>query len=222
MNIEIAKENMIKQQAQSLGLGYGRILNAILDTPREAFIPKKMFKLAYSEVEISLDHNRKALPIHTIIQALKVLDIKKKDRILEIGCRNGYFTALLANLGNKIETCDLHLDFVNHTQGKLHEVRRYNVTCHQVDALTKNGIDLFKGKYDIIVFTPKLRLLPYGYVKKLAVGGRLLYFFKKQNYAKAILVTMLGENNYKSNSVFDVYHSNEFIQKSKSNDLFKF
>ena len=222
MNVEIAKENMIKQQVQSLGVGYGRLLDAIIDTPRENFMPQDMAEVAYSEVEIPLNHAQKTLSMHTITKALKALDVKKTDRVLQIGCGSGYLTALLAKLSQMVETCDFHLDFVNHTKHKLKSIGIYNVKYHQGDALSEAALAMFEGSYDIIFITPKVNGLPQQYIEKLNAGGKLIYFLQKETYAKAVLVHKLQEDKYQSKPVFDVYDEKIEQKQAKSSDAFAF
>ena len=153
---------------------------------------------------------------------MQILDINKSHRVLEVGCGSGYLTALLAKLSYMLETCDIHLDFVNHTKHKLKSIGRYNVKYHQGDAFSKIALTMFEGQYDVIILSPKVDMLPQMYLEKIAPGGKLIYFLKRPTYAKAIVVRRSQQDGYEYESVFDVYRANDLGENIKSSDAFEF
>ena len=110
MNFEFAKENMIKQQIRTMGIAYNNILKAMVDLPRERFVPAGMESLAYADMDIPLAHGQKMLAPQTLTRLLDALNISKTDSVLEIGTGSGYLTAILAKISQMVETADIHED----------------------------------------------------------------------------------------------------------------
>ncbi|WP_119343450.1 protein-L-isoaspartate O-methyltransferase family protein [Facilibium subflavum] len=216
MNIELAKENMIKQQIRTLGVPYGDLLDAIRKTPRDIFVPNDMKALAYADIEIPLNHGEKAFSPHTVTKILQAVALKKTDSVLEIGCGCGYLTALMAQLSSMVETCDIHEDFVQHTKHRLKSIGVYNVKYHHKDAFDPHA---FENKhYDVIVISCKLPKVPQQYVARLNNGGRLLCLLQRDGFSTATLVTK-KENAVKVTGVFDICDT---IESKDSPDKQKF
>ncbi|GGF95654.1 MULTISPECIES: protein-L-isoaspartate O-methyltransferase family protein [Cysteiniphilum] len=208
MNIELAKENMIKQQIRTLGVPYGDLLSVIIDTPREVFVPSNYKEVAYSEVEIPLNHHQYELTPQTVTKMLQLLQPKKHERVLEIGCGSGYLTALLAKLTKLVDVVDQHEDMLNHVKNALKTIGVYNAKYHvnkenKIDAL--NQLLQQHNVFDLVIVKEMEKSEPTDYLKYLAANGRMLYFLEKDSYAKAVLVQKNTDGSYQQMSTFDVY-----------------
>ncbi|WP_116963616.1 protein-L-isoaspartate O-methyltransferase family protein [Fastidiosibacter lacustris] len=224
MNIELAKENMIKQQIRPLGVPYGDLLSTIIDTPREIFVPKSFKELAYSEVEILLNHGQKELTPQTVIKMLQQLAPKRHERALELGCGCGYLTALLAKLTKLIDVVSEHEDMLNHVKNALKTIGVYNAKYHlgvTKDAKTLTELVGLDVKFDVIVVHKYLTVSPENYLKYLAGNGRMLYFLAKGGYAKAVLIHKNVDGSYHQTSTFDVYENVDKKMQAKK-AVFKF
>lgn len=208
MNIEFAKENMIKQQIRTLGVPYGDLLSVIIDTPREIFIPNNYKSVAYSEVEIPLNHHQYELTPQTVTKILQLLQPEKHEKVLELGCGSGYLTALLAKLSKLIDVVDEYEDALNHVKNALKTTGVYNAKYH---LNTEGGIDGLKqllqqqGVFNLVLIKKMQKSEPTDYLKYLATNGRMLYFLEKESYAKAVLIQKNTDKSYHKKSTFDIY-----------------
>lgn len=99
---------MVQRQLQARGVLDRRVLESMLDLPREDFIPEKLRESAYADTALPLEGGSGA----TISQPYMVgamtqaLDLKPEDKVLEVGTGSGYQTAVLASLAGEVYTVE--------------------------------------------------------------------------------------------------------------------
>lgn len=200
MNFEFAKENMIKQQIRTMGIAYNNVLKAMVDLPRERFVPAGMESLAYADMDIPLAHGQKMLAPQTLTRLLDALDISKTDNVLEIGTCSGYLTAVLAKISQMVETADIHEDTLLKAKNTLKTLGIYNVKYHHEDWLNHSN-----GKqYDVIVIPHTLKAIPDSVFEMLKPNGKLIAILDNAYYASAVLFTHDGKV-WQSKNLFDLY-----------------
>ncbi|MBI2042946.1 protein-L-isoaspartate O-methyltransferase [Candidatus Pacearchaeota archaeon] len=77
------------------------ILKAFSKIKRENFIPKELKDRAYEDIPLPIGKGQTISQPYTIAMMLSLLDIKKGQKILEIGSGCGYVLALLSNIVGK-------------------------------------------------------------------------------------------------------------------------
>jgi len=83
-NIQQARKNVIEQQIRPWG-GLNYIANnALKDTPREDFVPKKYKNLTFADIEIPLTDKAKMLFPKIEGRLLDALNIQKHETVLDI------------------------------------------------------------------------------------------------------------------------------------------
>ncbi len=103
-----ARENMIEQQIRPWSVTEPTILDLMRDMPREAFVPKGMESVAYTDTDIPLVDGHHMMAPKVVARMLQALAIKPSDKILEIGTGTGYMTALLSKLGSQVTSIDIN------------------------------------------------------------------------------------------------------------------
>src|SRR5690606_26504554 len=76
--------------------------NAFLSVPRHLFLPKESESLAYADISLPIKHSQTMQSPYIIAKSLDLLEIKKSDKILEIGSGSGYVSALMSKMADKI------------------------------------------------------------------------------------------------------------------------
>ena len=93
---DMARFNMIEQQIRPWDVLDGAVLGLLAKLPREAFVPKQYLGLAFADLEIPIGDGQLMLSPKMEGRILQSLEIKKTDKVLEVGTGSGYLTALLA------------------------------------------------------------------------------------------------------------------------------
>ena len=170
MNLEQARTNMVEQQIRTWEVLDQDVLDLLYLVPREEFVPAEHRALAFSDLEIPIGHNERMWQPKLEARVLQELNIRKTDRVLEVGTGSGYFTALLAHRGAQVHSVEIN--------PALAEMGRRNLERHGADNIVLETGDAARGwpqhgPYDAIVLTGSTPVLPAAFLEQLAPGGRL-------------------------------------------------
>jgi protein-L-isoaspartate(D-aspartate) O-methyltransferase len=82
-----------------LGRIYSReIEDAFLKIPRELFVPKDIRKLAYVDTPLEIGKGQTISAPHMVAIMAEALDLKKGQKVLEIGAGSGYHAAIISKM----------------------------------------------------------------------------------------------------------------------------
>lgn len=176
-DLATARFNMVESQIRTNDVTDVRILTAMRELPREAFLPSSMRDIAYMDDDIPLmtegQHGtvRYLMSPLSFSKVLQLADIRKSDLILDVGCATGYSTAVLARLGDSVVGLECDDAFAGQASKTLEMLGVDNaaiVTGALVDGYAN------EGPYDVIVLNGSVPEVPELLLKQLKDGGRLL------------------------------------------------
>jgi protein-L-isoaspartate(D-aspartate) O-methyltransferase len=172
LDVEAARRNMITQQLRTCDVLDEKVLQAVVDIPREDFVPPEYRDLAFADMHIPLTNGQAMMtPLEeaTVVQALA---IKPTDTVLEVGTGTGYLTALLAAQAQRVFSLDSspHISATAHS--KLPELGVTNVELVTGDEL--QGVAAH-APFNAIVVNGSLPELAQATMlrEQLAIDGRL-------------------------------------------------
>jgi len=162
---------MVDDQLRRRGITDSRVLAAMVDVPRERFVPPEQIDRACAD---------RALPIaceQTISQPLIValmteaLQLSDQYRVLEIGTGSGYQTAVLSRLAAEVTTIERHSELSRSAEKILRELGCEKITCLVGDGSLgwPDG-----APYDRIMVTAAAEQVPPALIAQLTDGGRLV------------------------------------------------
>lgn len=199
-NLEQNRFNMVEQQIRTWSVLDPTVLNLLYKVRREEFVPAAYRSLAFADMEIPLDHGAVMLTPKMEARILQELQIKKTDKILEVGSGSGYMTALLAELGAHVYSVEIVPTLCTIAKMNLQTHGITNVTLEQGDAA--QGWPQH-GPYDVIVLTASTPVLPEAFQKSLNLGGRLFAIVGEEPLMEATLVTSAAPGVYHSKMLFE-------------------
>ena len=200
MDINLARENMLKQQIRTWDVLDDAVLNVIETTPREAFVPQEYRQMAFAEINVPLGHEQIMMTPCVEGRLLQALVVKPEDKILEIGTGSGYFTALLARSGQHVYSIDIIPEFLQMAESNLKRMALSNVTLQEGNAA--KGWEK-QQPYDVICITGGLPAIPSSFKQELKIGGRLFAIVGGQHVMEAVLVTRNAENDWQQQILFE-------------------
>ena len=98
-----------KQLVQGLrekGINDERVLAAIESIPRHFFLDPAFERIAYEDRAFPIAANQTISQPYTVAYQTQLLEIKKFDKILEIGTGSAYQASVLAELGSMVYTIE--------------------------------------------------------------------------------------------------------------------
>ncbi len=186
MDLERNRFNMVEQQIRPWDVLDQEVLKLLFELRREEFVPAAYRSLAFVDMEIPLGHGEVMLAPKLEARILQELQVKKTDRILEVGSGSGYLSALLARKGEYVYSVEIVPELKAMAEKNLQVHGICNVAVEQGDAACGWPAH---GPYDVIVLTGSTPVLPEAFQKSLKTGGRLFAVVGDAPAMQALLVT---------------------------------
>ncbi|KAA5602022.1 protein-L-isoaspartate O-methyltransferase family protein [Blastochloris sulfoviridis] len=98
------RRNMVNGQVRTNGVTDPALIAALLEIPREAFVPESQRALAYRDDDLPIGGvgPRYLLEPLTLARMIQALGLQPGDRVLDVGCGSGYSAALVARLAQSV------------------------------------------------------------------------------------------------------------------------
>jgi protein-L-isoaspartate(D-aspartate) O-methyltransferase len=202
MDIKQARKNVIEQQIRPWGGLNIRANQALIDIPRENFVPEEYQNLVFADMEIPLNNSEKMLSPKIEGRILDSLDLKGHEDVLEIGTGSGYFTAVLASLAKSVKSIEIHKELIDAAKEKIDVLNISNVELVNEDALNLN---LGNDKFDTIVVGCALPVISEDLKRALKISGKLFIVVGSKNQMHATLVERIDGDKWKSKSLFETH-----------------
>lgn len=200
MNFEKARFNMVEQQIRPWEVLDFDVLDLLMSVRREEFVPEAYKSLALSEAEIPLGHGASMLIPVIEGKILQAIQVKRSDKVLEVGAGSGYFAALLAARADWVRTVEIEPALVTMAHENLKRYGVENVIVEEGDAVRGWPSN---APYDLIVVSGGVPFIPETLLQQLKVGGRLFAFVGEPQLMTATLVTQVSEGNFRTESLFE-------------------
>ena len=188
---------------------------ALRDVRRELFVPDSVKHLAYRDAPLYIGNNQTISQPATVVAMTEALDIKKGQKILEIGTGSGWQSALLSKLVGETGTVysiEIIDDLVKMAKENLKKLSIENVNVIKGDGSL--GLEKY-APYDRILVTagspdiPKpllkqldkdgLMVIPIGnlYLQKMYVVKKTKGKIEKKDLGNFMFVPLTGKYGFK-------------------------
>lgn len=191
---------MVEQQVRTWEVLDQRVLDAMSEVPREAFVPQAYRNLAFADTSIPLGHGQAMMAPKVEGRLVQALAPTGTDRVLEIGTGSGYLTALLARLAREVVSVEIHDDFLAAASTRLGKLGYGNVRLEAGDGLHGWSAG---APWDVIAVTGSVPELHAAFREQLAPGGRLFIVVGLAPAMDARLVTRIGDAEWRTESLFE-------------------
>jgi len=156
---------------EAKGISDKNVLNAIRKIPRHLFIDSSFEAHAYQDKAFPIAAEQTISQPYTVAFQSQTLEVKKGDKVLEIGTGSGYQTAVLLEVGAEVYSIE-----------RQHELfKKTSLFLPKLGYRAKKLIfgDGYKGlpeiaPFDKIIVTAGAPFVPKALLSQLKVGGRLL------------------------------------------------
>jgi protein-L-isoaspartate(D-aspartate) O-methyltransferase len=172
---DTAKHQGLRNQLAKILEGKGitdlRVLEAIKKIPRHLFLDSGFEDFAYQDKAFPIGAGQTISQPYTVAFQSQLLEVKKDDKILEIGTGSGYQTAVLVAMGAKV--------FSVERQNELFKVTSALLPKLGIRPKHLSFGDGYKGlpnfaPFDSIIVTAGAPIIPKALMAQLKIGGKLV------------------------------------------------
>jgi protein-L-isoaspartate(D-aspartate) O-methyltransferase len=200
MDYAVARRNMVDNQIRTNHVTDPRVIAALSEIPREAFVPERLQGVAYVDGDIALGNGRSLMQPAVFARLLQAAEIKPSEVVLDIGCGSGYSSAVLARLASTVVALESDGELATQANTLLAGLSVDNVAI--VMGPLANG-DPAHGPYDVILLEGAVPRIADALTDQLADGGRLLAVVGgRPGIGRATVVCRVGDA-VSSRQVFD-------------------
>lgn len=181
---------MIQLQIRDRGVRDPRVLDAMMEIPREAFLPPSQCHTAYDDRALALAAGQTISQPYIVAYMTEQLDVQPQHRVLEIGTGSGYQCAVLARLAAHVYSIERIDELRKRAAAALAGLGITNVTLRGGDGTL--GLPEF-APFDRIMVTAGGPQVPPALIEQLADGGRLVIPLGGETEQVITIVTRSGD-----------------------------
>jgi protein-L-isoaspartate(D-aspartate) O-methyltransferase len=181
--------NKLVEVIRGKGITNDEVLKAIGKVPRHLFLDSGFTHLAYQDQALPIAAGQTISQPYTVAFQSELLEIKKFDKVLEVGTGSGYQAAILLEMGAKVFTIERQRELYLKTQHKLAEIG-YKPQFFFGDGY--KGLPTY-APFDKIIITAAANVIPETLIKQLNIGGKLIVPVGDSNQQKMKLLVRKSE-----------------------------
>jgi len=186
------KRKRLIEELRSKGITDENVLGAIGRVPRHIFMDDAFMRHAYQDKAFPIAAGQTISQPYTVAIQTILLNVGKRDHVLEIGTGSGYQAAVLAEMGVKVYTIERQRELFRKAQTLLSSMG-YRIHFFLGDGY--EGQPQY-GPYDGIIITAATAEIPDKLLKQLRIGGRLVAPRGDRDTQVMTLYTRRGEDDY--------------------------
>lgn len=148
-----------------------RVLRAMAAIPRHLFVPDALRSQAYKDNALPIAAGQTISQPFIVARMTELLELKGRERVLEIGAGSGYQTAVLSMLARRVYSVERIDELAAKARVSLRSIGVGNVSARIADGTV--GWPVY-APFDAILVAAGGPNVPKPLVDQLEVGGRLV------------------------------------------------
>jgi protein-L-isoaspartate(D-aspartate) O-methyltransferase len=185
-----ARRKMVERQLRERGIEDERVLAAMGEVPREAFVPERARDRAYADSALPIAEEQTISQPWIVAAICQALELEGSELVLEVGTGSGYSAAVLARLAAHVVSIERHEGLST-------------AAAEALDSLAVANVELFVGDgsvgvsqrapFDAIACHATAPAPPLTLIDQLADGGRLVVPISGRENDALMLLRRQGE-----------------------------
>jgi len=166
------RERMVIETIERRGVTDDDVLSAMRAVPRHLFVPESERDHAYGDYPLPIGYGQTISQPYIVALMTELLELKRGDKVLEIGTGSGYQAAVLAQIpGIEVYTIEIIPELAESARRRLESLGYTQVDCKQADG--------YYGwpehaPFDAIIVTAAPDHVPQPLADQLADEGRMV------------------------------------------------
>lgn len=192
------------EELATMGIESKEVLKVMGKVPRHFFLDSTFENFAYQNKAFPIGNDQTISHPYTVAFQSEMLNIKKGERILEIGTGSGYQTAILFYMGAEVYSIERQHGLFVKTKSILNEMR--------IKAVLSYG-DGYLGlpkhaPFDKIIITAGSPEIPEILFEQLKIGGFMLVPLGKESQIMTLIIKI--SKNESKKIEFDNFNESHF------------
>lgn len=169
------------------------VLQAINEVPRHFFLDPAFIESAYEDKAFQIGEGQTISQPFTVAYQTQLLEVKKRELILEIGTGSGYQACVLARLGARVYTVERQKKLYQKTKALIEQMHVPNIRMFYGDGF--EGLPTY-APFDKILITAAIPEVPVLLLSQLKIKGYLVMPFGKGKVQKMQRIIKVEDNHF--------------------------
>ena len=190
---ERMRDAMVERQIAARGVADQRVLTAMRQVPREAFVPDQLAEFAYADAPLPIEAGQTISQPYVVALMIEAAEIGPDDRVLEIGVGSGYAAAVTSRLARRVHAIDRHSELTDLACDRFARLGYDNIVVRTADG-TRGWPE--NAPFDVILVAAGGPEIPPPLCRQLAIDGRLVIPVGDADEQRLIRVVRRGADQF--------------------------
>lgn len=168
---ERERARMVEAHIAQRGVRDERVLAAMHEVPREAFVDAQYSRSAYDDTPLPIGAGQTISQPYIVAFMIEAAAVQPTDRVLEVGAGSGYAAAVLSRIAREVHTIERLPELVEEARERIERLGYRNIELHLGDG-TLGWPEA--APYDVILVAASGPQIPQSLKEQLSIGGRLV------------------------------------------------
>jgi protein-L-isoaspartate(D-aspartate) O-methyltransferase len=179
---------MVESQIRPSDVTDQRIIRAMLEVPRERFVPADAAAIAYIDDPVPAAPRpaggapRCLLPPRTFAKLVQLAEVGPQSVVLDVGCATGYSTAVLARIAARVVALEAEHGLAQQAVATMRDLGAGNAVV--IEGPLAAGAPA-RGPFDAILLNGAVPAVAPALLDQLADGGRLVAVLRQGPLGRA-------------------------------------
>jgi protein-L-isoaspartate(D-aspartate) O-methyltransferase len=189
-DLEWARENLFRYLDHEIADKH--VVEAMKRVPREAFVSLEQYQAAYDDRPLSIGFGQTISQPFIVALMVQALELRRDEKVLELGTGSGYEAAILAELAQKVVTVECIPELAESARQVLDKLGYSNIEVH----IAGRTLGWPEGAlYDAIIVSAGAPTVPQVLLEQLSWNGRLVIPVGSRWQQDLLKVTKLKKGN---------------------------
>jgi protein-L-isoaspartate(D-aspartate) O-methyltransferase len=175
------------------GITDAGVLAAIGDIPRHFFLDSAFDRIAYEDRAFPIGEGQTISQPYTVAYQSQLLQIKKNDKVLEVGTGSVYQASVLAQLGARVYTIERQKNLYEKNKQFFFRSKYPTIKFFYGDGF--EGLPTF-APFDKIIITAAAPFIPPKLMQQLKTGGFLVIPVDESGAQRMLRLTKQADGSY--------------------------
>jgi protein-L-isoaspartate(D-aspartate) O-methyltransferase len=193
-NFAALRDRMIEQQLEARGIKDRRLLDAMRQVPREAFVPARLAEFAHEDAPLPIEANQTISQPYIVAWMVEAAGIAPGDKVLEIGAGSGYAAAVMGLIAGRVISIERHPELADLAAERMKRLGYENVSILHGDGT--GGLPT-EAPFEAILAAASGSHVPEALTSQLAIRGVLVMpIGEPDSIQRLVKVTRTGESEF--------------------------